>query len=155
MELKTESEIEAAPERIWDILVAFDRYPEWNPFLFRIEGDLMLGARLKVSATSSEGRQWTFKPTIALIEPARELRWQDSLLLPGLFSGEQFFSLIELETGRTRLIHGGNFSGLIVKYMGRFLTEIARGFVGMNQALKRRAETFTPDPGRAKARVIR
>ena len=33
-ELRTQIEINATPERVWDVLTAFDRFSEWNPFRF-------------------------------------------------------------------------------------------------------------------------
>ena len=140
MELNTEAEIAAPRERIWDILVDFARYPEWNPFLVDVQGELGIGRELQVHAGSSEGRRYRFKPRISIIDPDRELRWQAHFMAKGLLHGEQFFVLKELSTDRTRLIHGGAFTGLLLKYMGGFLTDTARGFVGMNQALKQRAE---------------
>lgn len=140
MELNAEAEIIAPPERIWRILTEFDRYPEWNPFISGVEGQLGVGNTLVVNAGSSEGKRWRFKPKVTIIDPGRELRWQGQLFARGLFYGEQFFLLRALDGGRTRLVQGGNFAGLLLKYMGSFLTDTARGFVGMNQALKARAE---------------
>jgi len=37
-------------------------------------------------------------------------------------------------------VHGEDFKGLLVRFLGQQLTATARGFVFMNQALKRRAE---------------
>ena len=140
MQLNAEAEIFAPPARIWAILTDFDRYPDWNPYLSRVEGELGVGNTLVVSAGSTEGKSWRFKPKVTILDPGRELRWQGHLFARGLFSGEQFFLLRALEDGRTRLVHGGNVAGLLLKYMGSFLTDTARGFVGMNQALKARAE---------------
>jgi hypothetical protein len=140
MELNAEAEIAAPPDRIWRILTEFDRYPEWNPFMSRVEGQLGVGNTLVVNAGSTEGKRWRFKPKVTIIDPGRELRWQGQLYSRGLFYGEQFFLLRALDAGRTRLVQGGNFAGLLLKYMGSFLTDTARGFVGMNQALKARAE---------------
>ena len=140
MQLNAEAEIFAPPERIWAILTDFDRYPDWNPYLSRVEGELGVGNTLLVSAGSTEGKSWRFKPKVTILDPGRELRWQGHLFARGLFSGEQFFLLRALDDGRTRLVHGGIFAGLLLKYMGSFLTDTARGFVGMNQALKARAE---------------
>ena len=32
-------EIAAPPTAVWAILMDFDRYPEWNPFIVKISGD--------------------------------------------------------------------------------------------------------------------
>lgn len=139
MQLRTEVEIDAPPREVWRVLADFHAYPEWNPFITQISGQLAAGERLAVTLGSSEGRQYNFKPTLIVVEPERELRWRGHLWIKGLFDGEHFFSLNG--TGdRTRLVHGEDFRGILVKFMGSALTDAARGFVGMNQALKRRVE---------------
>jgi hypothetical protein len=139
MQLRTEVEIDAPPREVWRVLADFRAYPEWNPFITQISGQLLAGQRLAVTFGSSEGRQWSFKPTLLVVEPERELRWLGHLWIKGLFDGEHFFTLRELD-GKTRVMHGEDFRGILVKLMHKTLTDAARGFVGMNQALKRRVE---------------
>lgn len=139
-ELRTEVEIDAPPERVWSVLSDFARYHEWNPFITRVEGELREGARISVTMSLPEGGEHTFRPTIARASPAQELCWLGHVLVKGIFDGEHFFRLEALESGRTRVVHGENFSGFLLRFMGRTLTLTARGFVYMNQALKRRVE---------------
>ena len=47
-ELRSEIEIDAPPERVWAVVTDFAAYPEWNPFIRRISGELREGARLEV-----------------------------------------------------------------------------------------------------------
>jgi hypothetical protein len=140
MQLRTEIEILAPPASVWETLSDFARYPEWNPFIPQIEGKLAVGARLKVVVAPPGGSEMKFSPTVLVAEPGRELRWKGKLFVPGLFDGEHFMQLIEVAPGRTRFAHGEDFSGLLVKLLGKALTQTARGFVFMNQALKKRVE---------------
>jgi len=140
MELRTEIEIAAPASRVWDTLVDFSRYSEWNPFIPEISGELRVGAELRVVVAPPGGNELRFQPKLLVVEPGRELRWRGKLFVKGLFDGEHFMQLVELAPGRTRFVHGENFSGLLVKLLGRALTQTARGFVFMNQALKRRVE---------------
>jgi hypothetical protein len=143
MELKTEAEIQARTEHIWEILTDFARYAEWNPFLLSVHGGLTVGNVLHVHAGASSGRQFEYRPRVLAVERGKEFSWRAHFVTDGLFSGDQFFRLHALGDESTRLVHGARFKGWLVKYMGNFLTDVARGFVGMNQALKRRAETQT------------
>jgi hypothetical protein len=151
-ELRTEVEIDAEPARVWGVISDFARYPEWNPFITRIEGELREGARIQVTMSLPEGGEHTLKPTIARAEPDQELRWLGHLLCKGVLDGEHFFRLEPLDSGRTRFVHGENFDGLLLRFMGRTLTLTARGFVYMNQALKRRVETGAVSGRTASAR---
>jgi uncharacterized protein YndB with AHSA1/START domain len=40
---ESEREIEAPPDVVWRVLTDFAAYPEWNPFIVRIGGDLTVG----------------------------------------------------------------------------------------------------------------
>lgn len=37
--IHTSIDIAAPPEKVWAALTDYERYPEWNPFMRRIEGD--------------------------------------------------------------------------------------------------------------------
>jgi hypothetical protein len=141
MELRTEILINAPPERVWAILSNAGAYSEWNPFITELVGELREGALLRVTLAPPEGSEQTFHPVLLKVDPGRELRWRGKLGFSWLFSGEHFFLLEDVEDGsRTRFVHGEDFKGLIVKFSGPMLTRVARGFVLMNQALKRRSE---------------
>jgi hypothetical protein len=139
VEIRTEVEIAAPVGRVWQVLTEFSRYPEWNPFMSAVDGDLAEGSRLRITLTTADGSEWTEKPRVLRVVPERELRLQSRMLFSGLFDGEHFFQL-QSRDGATVLVQAGNFGGLLLNYMGRTVTQRARGFVGMNQALKKRVE---------------
>jgi hypothetical protein len=143
-ELLVETVIEASPERVWAILTDFAAYPEWNPFIrvIEIEGDLRVGARLRARIQPSGGKGMTFRPTVLVADPGRELRWIGHLFLPGIFDGEHYFA-IRPRSDRTILFqHGEEFRGLLIPSMRKSLDrDTRRGFVEMNEALKARAES--------------
>jgi hypothetical protein len=140
MELRTELEIDAPPERVWAVLTDFSAYHEWNPFITSIGGELSVGEKLSVTLSPPEGRDWRFRPSLVVCDAPRELRWLGHLWFKGLFDGEHFFQCREAGSGRTRFVHGENVNGLLVKYVAGSLSNVARGFVYMNEALKRRVE---------------
>ncbi|HYQ46608.1 MAG TPA: SRPBCC domain-containing protein [Polyangiaceae bacterium] len=140
MEIRSELEIAAPAAEVWGILTDFPRYQEWNPFITEIESDGVVGGSLRLLLSLPEGRDYRLKSTLLRIEENFELRWRAHLLFPGLFDGEHFLRLIELDPRRTRFVQGENFSGVLLRFSGRTLTQVARGFDYMNEALKRRAE---------------
>jgi len=140
MQLRTEIEIDAPPDRIWEVLTDLAAYPEWNPFVVSASGQLAPGERLRITLGFGDGRESRVQPTVLKVEPPTELRWRARFFIKGLFDGEHFFRLIPIDAERTRFVHGEDFSGILVQTMGRRLTETARGCVGMNKALKRRVE---------------
>lgn len=140
MQLRTEIEIDAEPDRVWRVLVGFAEYPEWNPYLTSVDGPLVEGASLTLVSASTDGSERRQRVSVVKIEPPRCLRYRSKLWLPRLFDGEHYFELTPLDGGRTRLVQGEDLTGALVQSMGPRLTAMARGFVGMNQALKKRVE---------------
>jgi uncharacterized protein YndB with AHSA1/START domain len=47
-ELRTEIEFDGTPEETWAVLTDLQAYPEWNPFIEKIDGELRVGARVDV-----------------------------------------------------------------------------------------------------------
>src|SRR5918995_1089622 len=139
-ELMDEIEIDASPAAVWEVLADTAAYPEWNPFLRRLSGELREGARLEAEIAPPGGRAMTFTPTVLAAEPERELRWRGRLLLPGLFDGEHSFRIEPLEGGRTRFTQSERFSGVLVGLLGGALAKTQLGFEQMNAALKLRVE---------------
>ena len=59
-ELNTEIDIYAPPNKVWNLLIDFENYPNWNPYLRHISGPLTIGTKLKVSAHPSGTAGRTF-----------------------------------------------------------------------------------------------
>lgn len=146
MQLRTEIEIAAPPAVVWEVLTHTSAYAEWNPFIAQIEGDLTEGSRLNILLTPSGGSEMRIRPRLLQVDAPHELRWRGKLYFSFLFQGEHFFRLEETEDGRTRLEHGEDFSGVLLRFAGGILTKTARSFVLMNQALKRRVEERAQSP---------
>lgn len=138
-QIETTVEIAAPPAAVWRVLVDFPSYPAWNPFIRRVEGEARVGARLRVTVQPPGRRAMTFRPTLRVAEPGRELRWLGHLLLPGLFDGEHAF-ILEPSGAGCRLRHEETFRGLLVPAFGAMLDDTARGFAILNAALRQRAE---------------
>jgi len=140
-ELRSEIEIEASAERVWQLLTDFADFPHWNPFIRRASGNVKLGQQLEVNIQPSGANGMTFRPTVLRAEPNRELRWIGHLLIPGLFDGEHIFTIEPLGANRVRFVQREIFTGLLVSLFAKGLdTDTQRGFGEMNQALKVQAE---------------
>jgi hypothetical protein len=140
-ELRSEIEIQASAERVWQLLTDFPSFPQWNPFIRTASGAIRVGERLEVHIQPSGASGMTFRPTLLKAEPNRELRWLGHLLISGLFDGEHSFTIEPLGESRVRFTQREVFTGLLVPLFARGLdTDTRRGFEEMNQALKARAE---------------
>ncbi len=68
-EIHTEVEINAPAERVWRMLTDFRAYPEWNPFVRRVDGEARVGARIHVDIQPSSGKKMSFRPTVLVADP--------------------------------------------------------------------------------------
>jgi hypothetical protein len=138
--LDTSIDIEAPPERVWTILMDFEAYPAWNPFITSIEGERRVGGKLSAQLSPPGGKPMTFKPTVQVFEEGTELTWLGRLFMPGIFDGRHTLR-VEPRAGGSRFIHREQFTGITSGLLMRFIGEdTGRSFHLMNEALKERAE---------------
>jgi hypothetical protein len=142
--IDTEISIDASPLAVWDLLVDFDRYHEWNPFIPRGAGRPEIGATLVLEMQPPGDKLRTMRPTVLVATPGEHLRWRGTLSIPGLFTGRHEFILEPLGAAGTRVRHREDFTGLLVPFLGGTLKKTEQGFHALNEALKKRAE----GPGR-------
>ncbi|MFP9192761.1 SRPBCC domain-containing protein [Natronosalvus vescus] len=140
-QIETFETIDAPPDVVWDVLLEFDAYPEWNPFIRAIEGSPIEGERLTVEIQPPGSRITTVRPEVLFVEENRRLVWVGHLLVPYAFDGYHEFHLEPIEEGRkTMLLQRETFRGALVPILFDG-DRIERGFRGMNEAIKARAES--------------
>jgi hypothetical protein len=138
--IQTEILIHTDITKVWDVLMNFDSYPKWNPFITSISGEPKLGSRLTVTINPPGGKGMTFKPNILTLESNKAFRWKGKLGINGIFDGEHYFILESLENDKTKFIHGEIFSGLLVPLVGKMLDQTQKGFQLMNESIKNECE---------------
>jgi hypothetical protein len=140
--IETQIVIDAPPLKVWGILTDFPAMPTWNPFIRTISGTPAPGDSLVVQIAPPGQSAMTFKPTVLIATPERELRWLGTFMGRWIFAGEHYFVLDQVSPGTTHLTHGERFSGLLRPLIMRrqMLAATKQGFVAMNEALKRRSE---------------
>ena len=141
--IQTRLHIDATPAQVWSVLMDFDRYPQWNPFIRELAGEAVVAHRLRVRVHPPGRRSMAFEPQVLQVDPAEEFRWRGRLFMPGLFDGEHYFLLQPHAQGGTWLVHGEHFSGLLVPLFRNQLDAGTRpGFEAMNAALREQARTL-------------
>jgi hypothetical protein len=73
-EIKTEILINATPEKVWLILTSFINYPNWNPFIKTIQGEVKIGNKIKVKIQPPNSKVMTvysgqYDPSFRDIDP--------------------------------------------------------------------------------------
>lgn len=134
--------IDAPIATVWKILMDQEAYPQWNPFIKQLQGDLATGNTIEATIQPPGQKAMRFTPQVKMNQPEREFRWLGHLLFPGIFDGEHYFLLENIGGKQTKLTHGEQFSGLLAGILLKMIGENTKaGFIAMNEALKARAES--------------
>jgi hypothetical protein len=144
--LTSEIVIDASGEIVWQVLVDFDAYPDWNPVEIEARGEAVVGAAFEHTARLPGRKPRTFNAEIIEADPARALAWKGRVLVPGLFDVRHHFEIDPLADGRSRLRQFERFSGLLIPFMGGVLRDTQAAFELANKAIKQRAESVVAEP---------
>lgn len=144
--LKTSIKIDAAPSVVWGVLMDFENYSKWNPFVISIKGKAEVSSYLENKLQLSEKKTMVFKPKVLVFDENKEFRWKGKMFVNGLFDGEHYFLLEKTADGNTQLIHGENFTGVFGDIIFKMIKEdTLKGFEKMNKALKATVESNESD----------
>lgn len=139
--IETQIEIDAPTDQVWATFSEFDKWPEWNPFVVSLTGDVTVGGKIQTRLEPPGGRAMGFKPKVVALDAGQKFAWVGNLLFPGIFDGEHQFILEPLDGDRTRFIQREEFTGLLVGLIMRMVRDsTTQGFEDSNKALKDRVE---------------
>ena len=140
-ELKTTIEIAAKPEEVWSILIDIGQWPDWNPIVNKMEGNLKVGEELSITMCDKEGNDGqSYNATITAIDEAKRFSYIGSMMSKFLFAADRIFELEE-SGDRTLFTQREVFTGLMVPLFWKKLNAHAVPmYHAMNEALKAKAE---------------
>jgi hypothetical protein len=136
--ISTDVIINAPINKVWVELTDFNKYPDWNPFIRKVSGDIKKGNNIQVTFQIQGSNPIVFTPEIKLYEANNIFQWEGRLLIPGIFTGRHTFQLIKIDPNKTKLIQKENFNGILVPFFD--LDSTLKGFKLMNKELKNRIE---------------
>lgn len=82
--------IAADPQVIWDLLTKASAYPEWNPAVLGIDGEIQPGERIALTSVVNPSRK--FNLTVSEFDPPNKMVWSDGMPL-GLFKGVRTYTV--------------------------------------------------------------
>lgn len=140
MENRNDLEIMAPPEEVWNVLTDLTKHAEWNPLIYRAEGKIEEGQKVKVSARTAS-RDMNFSCLVVSVQPNREFQWNWHIVLPFLLKGEHIFKIAPINENSVRFTNQEIFKGILVPFLAReFETDSKDAMVAMDKALKERVE---------------
>ena len=141
-EVRSEIEIAAPPERVFDILADLATYGEWNPFTPRVESTLQLGdpVHLYVRLRGEKRLSHQVEYVTANERPHR-LCWGANIGARFLMRTDRCQTLTAVGSDRTRYVCSDRIRGWLTPTVLRFFgPAMQRGFDDCARALKQRAE---------------
>jgi hypothetical protein len=135
-------EIEAPASFVWDVLVDYPRYPEWNPYTVEVSTTLAIGDPIDLTLPNPDGSPGTFvnREYVRVVDPPRHLRYDTGDEIPGVFAvRDQWISA----RGEDRCAYhttdtiAGKYADLVMETSGAW---VKNGFDSVAWALKSRAE---------------
>ena len=135
--VQTKIEIDASAKDVRAVLLNFDDYPKWNPFIVKVDGKVAQGSTVRVTVKPVGKDELSGNTVVTSLNETR-LAWTGSLAFPGLFRGNHEFIIEDQGPNKTMFYQNEKMSGIIIPFVD-FKPE-AEGFVLMNKALKSQAE---------------
>ncbi|GAC1612033.1 MAG: hypothetical protein NVS3B26_30920 [Mycobacteriales bacterium] len=137
-------EIDAPQQLVWDVLVDFARYGDWNPYTVRVEATLSLGADvvLTLPTPGRPGETMTTTETMRVIDPPRHLQYDTADRLAGILAvRDQWVADLggDRSSYRTADVFSGPHAQRAFDLQGAW---VKAGFDAVAQALKERAEAL-------------
>lgn len=135
MEYRARTTIAAPAEKVWKVLVDAHRWPEWDPHVERVDGEAILGGKIRMHTDLSST---TIPVEVAEFVPPRRMVWRGGLPF-GLMTGTRTFSLGEADGVTTFELHEV-FTGPLVGILGRFMPDLQPSFEAHVEGLRARIE---------------
>jgi hypothetical protein len=140
LENRNEILIKAPVEKVWCILTDFEKFAEWNPLLYQVNGKLEVGETV-IAHAKTASKDMKFVCTVTRVEPLREFAWRFPVVHPILFRGEHIFRLEPVNESEVRFIDREWFKGLLLPTQAKDLrTNGLSAMKNMGKALKERSE---------------
>ena len=136
MEFEATRDIAASADAVWRVLTNASAYPEWEPNVTRIDGDIRPGAKITVHTRLSKQ---AFPVRVTEFDAPSRMTWTGGMPL-GLFKGVRTFTLESAAEGVVRFHMCEVFSGPLLGIIGKSIPDLSESFEEFAEGLKSRAE---------------
>lgn len=135
--------INAPKAFVWKILLDFEKYEEWNPFTRKVDCDLVVGNEVGLHVDmNGNGKTMLSKQSLLWLKEFESIAWGVKSGFPIKNERAQILTVIDENT--TEYHTYDKFYGFLVPLVVLFFgKKIQKGFDGIAQALKERAEELS------------
>jgi hypothetical protein len=137
-EIKGSVMINVPAEKVWATVTDFSSFPEWNPFVTRMEGELKEGGAFDIVVSLPDRDDIKYKTTLVKMEKDKELRFKGKV--NSLLSEEHSKLIEQVEDSKCVFSQQMVFKGLLTLFAGKIIRDSQIGLNRMNEELKKRCE---------------
>jgi uncharacterized protein YndB with AHSA1/START domain len=143
MKLVHTIEIAAPAERVWQVIVDLDRYPEWNPFVVACRSSLRVGEPIEMRVRVFPFVAQPQRETILEHEPGRLLCYGLPRRGSGALVSRRCHEVEAQGASRARYVSRFELEGWMEPVVRTLLgRRLAAGFAAMSAAIGERAESL-------------
>lgn len=142
MKVATEILIQARPEKIWETLTEFPKYPEWNRFVKSVQGTVLTDAKINIEIHFYGKSVEKHTATVTGVKASKYLSWVWQHQFGKWFMcTEHVFRLKDKEDGRSIFFQEMYVTGLGLKFRRRDVEHMVKLSMGkLNDDLKDKIE---------------
>jgi hypothetical protein len=130
--------IDSSLTTVWKELTNFKDYPQWNPIVGKLEGEMKVGSKI---STFIVPLNKTYFPTLLCYKQNSELVWQGTQGAKFLMAGKHYYKLKSISENQTELLHGEYFTGIFAYFIpSSLLQKMKTVFEQHNILIKQRIE---------------
>lgn len=123
---------------VWEELTNFKNYPNWNPTVGKLEGEMKEGKKISTYIVPLKG---TYFPVLISYSENQELLWKGTPGAKFLMAAKHYYRLKAISETQTELQHGEYFTGVFSYFLSKtFFANMRAAFEQHNILLKKRVE---------------
>jgi hypothetical protein len=138
-EIRGSIDIDAPVGRVWEVMTDFKAYPQWNPFITKMSGELKEGSIFDVTVKIPSRKDSQFKSKLVKIVEKQELMFNGTIK-KGILTDDHLFKLESFGENKTKMFQSIAFKGFMSYFAGSTIKDVQKGLDMMNSAFKVRCE---------------
>lgn len=138
-EIKGSVMINAPAEKVWTALKDFASYPQWNPFLTQMKGEVREGSVIDVTVSLPDRKNTEFGSKVVKVDPGKEFRTKGAIK-KGLLTSEHLFLIEPLGAAQCMFTQNIKFTGFMSFFVGGVIRDSQKMMVRMNEEMKKLCE---------------
>jgi hypothetical protein len=112
--VKDTQTLPAPRAQVFARLLEWSRYPDWNPYIIRIDGQPQVGQTIRVFFSMGFGPAMPLTCHVALVDHSKTLlAWDYKAFLPWLYTARHTFAIEDGPAGQSLIVQTEDIKGLM------------------------------------------